>query len=227
MFARTSLILAAAAGLASLGMSAAPAQAGIRDIDVAIRIGRPAPTRVWVEPVYETRCERVWVEPVYQTRCERVWREPVYEERAVQTWVPDRYECRQERYRDRWGRVVYREVRVLVEPGHYEQSCQRVLVREGCWENVEQRVCVTAGYWTNVEKRVCVREGFWQEACPPSGRPEVRVEVSKRYESDDRPHWRPERSDRHDPRGDDRRRGDDDDRPSRSRYDRGDRYASR
>ena len=226
MFGRTSLAIAAVSGLASIGMSAAPAHADFfRDLDVSIRVGRPAPERVWVEPAYETRCERVWVEPVYDTRCDRVWHEATYADRPTQTWVPDRYECRRERYRDECGRPCVREVQVLVERGHYVQSCERVCVTAGCWENVEQRVCVTAGYWSNVEKRVVVREGYWQE-CSPRGGPNVQVDVSKRYESDHRD-WRPDRdSDRHDPRADDRRH-DDDDRPSRSRYDRGDRYAGR
>src|SRR5215212_1715846 len=85
--------------------------------------------RVWVEPVYEERCNKVWVEPVYRTetcpvfvngywdtKCDRVWVEPVYEYREVV-----RYE--------RGRRVCTRE-RVCVRPGHWDTVERRVWVPE-------------------------------------------------------------------------------------------------
>lgn len=94
------------------------------------------PQRVWVEPIYETRCENVWIEPVVQRVCENVW-------------VPDRYEWRSVPAYDDCGRVVYMQQQVCVERGH--------------WTTVEREVIVQAGYWSSVERQVCVREGYWVE----------------------------------------------------------------
>ena len=211
IFERTSILAAAVASLAALGGSSSTARADFfSDLDIRVNVGRPAPQRVWVEPVYEMRCDRVWVAPVYQTQCVPVCHEAVYEDQQVQAWVPDRFETRRERYRDECGRIVTREVCYVACAGHYETQCQRVLVRGPYTEQVEQQVCVSAGYWQNVERRVIVRDGYWQDACPPS-RPQVRVDVDARR--DDSPRW--DRGDRHDPRGDaGRRYGDrrDDDR---------------
>lgn len=240
MIGRT-LILSVAA-IAGLSGAANTAHAGTRtDIDVSIRIGRPAPSpgRVWVEPVYETRCDRVWVEPVYETRCDRVWREPVYEDRSEQVWVEPSFELRVERGRDVFGRPVERQVRVQISNGHYETRCTKVLVCEGRWEEVRRQVCVSEGHWSEVSRQVCVRDGYWQDVAPPS-RTGIAIDIGgsrrddrggyaydDRRPSDDRRGYEPRRDDdRHDPRGDSRKSSDDDRSPRRG-YDRGDRYASR
>ena len=123
------------------------------------------PRRVWVEPVYRTVCDKVWVEPVYEDRCEKVWVEPVYREVHEKVWVPDRWECRKQVCHER-GRRVVREVRVLIERGHWDQVCRKVCVREGHFQEVRQRVCVAEGHWKTVERQELVTQGHWEEAGP-------------------------------------------------------------
>lgn len=152
-----------------LGVGGSAAKADSFDFGIGIQVGSPQVQRVWVEPVYETRCDRVWIEPVYETRCERVWREPVYELRESKVWVPDRFEVKCETYRDGHGRRITREVRVLVERGHWDCRQERVVVRAGCWDEVPQQVCVREGRWEQVEQRVIVRAGYWQDQVCDTG----------------------------------------------------------
>jgi hypothetical protein len=156
----TKSILALACSAGAFTFAAPAARADHIDFRYRDRDVRHDERRVWVEPVYEDRCNKVWVEPVYRTescpvrvdgywdtRCERVWVEPVYE---------------------------YREV-VRYEHGRRFCSRERVCVRQGGWQNVERRVwvpehfrhedrqiLVCAGHWEERRERVCVREGYWQ-----------------------------------------------------------------
>ncbi|MFT3786395.1 MAG: hypothetical protein QM770_09540 [Tepidisphaeraceae bacterium] len=201
---RTSLLsIAALAGVAGFNGTAKA------DVDWQFRFnvggGLCQPERrIWVEPVYETRCERVWVEPVYETRCDRQWIEPVYETRCERVWVDPVYENREVRYRDRYGRIVTRCERVLVREGYWSEQPRQVLVCEGRWVETPRQVCVREGYWSTVEKRVCVREGYWTSV-PVRPEPSVQVRIGDRHDYDRDRNW-----------GRDDRRG--------GYYDRGDRY---
>jgi len=116
--------------------------------------------RVWVEPVFEERCDKVWVEPVYRTDCVKV------------LVAPESFVTKCERV---WVEPIY-DVREIVRYEHGRRICtrERVCVRDGHWENVERRVCIPAQYRTEERQvlvvaghfeerrtRVCVREGHW------------------------------------------------------------------
>ncbi|MBC7783797.1 MAG: hypothetical protein H7144_08150 [Burkholderiales bacterium] len=134
--------LLACCALGVVGLTGSNALAGGWSFDFGIVAGDPG--RVWVAPVYETRCERVWVAPVYESRCERVW-------------VPDRFEDRDVRYYDDRGRVIVRCERVLVERAHWTEVTRQVLVREGGWQMIEKQVCVREGYWAPTRRHLDVR----------------------------------------------------------------------
>ncbi len=217
------MISCATLGIATLGGTAA--QAGDWSVDVRVVAGSPH-GRVWVEPVYDVRCERVWVEPIYETRCERVWREPVMQDRCERVWIPDRYETREVRYIDYCGRLVIRYDNVLVERGHYVEQKTQVVIREGYFETAEQRICVREGGWQMIEKRVCVREGYWSwEPVRTSGGWDAHVERGstriERDRNDDADRFRAERERDRNQQND--REQYDRQRASASR-DRGDRY---
>jgi hypothetical protein len=114
-------------------------------VDVAIRVGEPAPcvergVRIWVEPVYRTVTDRVWVEPVYKTVCENVW-------------VPERCEVRETVCFERGHRIIRRD-RVIAEPGHFDRVERRVLVAEGHFDCVERQELVCAGHYETRVVRV-------------------------------------------------------------------------
>lgn len=161
--------LASAAGLVALG--AVPATAQAREhVDIGIGIahvdrGRfdDRATRVWVPAVYRTVCDRVWVPARTHVEVQRVWHEPVVEDRCERVWVPDRFEVRDIVSRDRYGRRVVRQERILVERGHYTEVHRQVVVRPGCWENVERQVVDCEGHWDNVERQELVCAGHWEE----------------------------------------------------------------
>lgn len=235
-YGKSMLIAGVVASMLGLNGSSAKADLFDRmDVDLDIRIGSPRPEvrRVWIEPVYETRCDRIWIEPVYENRCERVWHDAVYEMRESKVWVPDRFEVRCETYRDHRGNRVTREVRVLVERGHWDCRQERVLVCEGRWEEVPQRVCVSEGRWEQVERRVIVREGYWADQVCDTGRggTDIRVDYERggyyggdRHNADYRPRRDDDRSNRRDDDRRDARRNDDDrtardhDRAAREHY---------
>jgi hypothetical protein len=215
MIGRTALLAAAVASL-TLGTAANANIVTDLQIRIGMRNSRPPVERVWVAPVYETRVERVWVEPVFETRGDRVWHEAVYEDRCDRVLVPDRWETRREESRDYHGRRYTREVRVLIEPAHYEDRPSHVLVREGYWEEAPQRVCVSDGHWAETTRQVCVRDGYWAETPVACATPESRIQIGLertvgRDHDDRHDDWR----DRGDDRRDDHRDG---------RYDRGGRH---
>ena len=177
------IVLAGGLAVASMAAAPAPAQAGDFSIgfefgshhrgnESIVRVERTA--RVWVPPVYRTVCEQVWIAPVYRTVCERVW-------------VPDRYEERCE-----WVGYGHfrreRTVRVLVEPGHYEER--------------ERQVEVAAGYYKTVERQELVCEGHWEERPTYSFGGVIRGRVDR---DDHRHDWGHRRDDRKDDGRDHRR----------------------
>jgi hypothetical protein len=123
------------------------------DVHLDIHIGRPP-----YEPVCEERTTRVWIEPTYRTVCDRVWVEPVYRTECDRVWEPDRFAYRDVVYRDRHGRRVIRQERILVEPGHWRNIERQVLICEGHWESVERQELVTPGHWEYRTERVQVGE---------------------------------------------------------------------
>lgn len=159
-----SILAVAVSGIVGLGAIApSTAQAGDFSVGITIVSGRPMRT-VWVEPVYETRVERVWVEPQYQTVTEQVWRPAVVESRVTgRTWVPDRYEQREIRTVDQYGRVMIRRETVLAEPAHWQETRTDVVVAPGYYETVTRQVAIREGGWQTVQNRVCVREGHWAQ----------------------------------------------------------------
>jgi hypothetical protein len=194
---------------------AMPASADRIDFNLDVIFGAPPVhevRRVWVEPVYRTVCDRVWVEPVYEDRCERVWQEAVYEDRCEQVWVPDRFEFRTERGRDECGRRVDRQVRILIQAGHYETVTRRVCVREAGWVEMPRRVCVRDGHWQTIERQELVQAGHWKDVvvsdpgrCDTGGFDVVITDPRPRW-GDDHDLGRRSRSDRDHDRGDDDRR---------------------
>lgn len=173
-------VLASAAALALGAATASPALAGDRygggryegrydrhdgrggkhtHVDVDIRIGghdRRGPEHC--EPRYEERQVRVWVPPVYRTVTDRKWCPPVYRTECERVWVPDRWEYREVRHRDRYGRLVVCQERVLVCAGHYETRDRQVCVSDGRWETCERQELVCEGRWEYRTERVRVAD---------------------------------------------------------------------
>jgi hypothetical protein len=131
-------------------------------------------TRVWVEPVTRTVCDRVWVEAEYRTVCDNVWVAPVTRTVCEHVWIPDRYDCRTVVRRNRHGRLVRCEERVLVQRGHFDTVERVVEVCPGRWETVERRERVRAGGWQTVERQEVVVPGHWETR-------HERVRVAGRY----------------------------------------------
>ena len=149
---------------AILGLSTA-AEAGV-SVGVEIYSGRPAPRRVWVGPVYETRVERVWVPPVTQTVVQNVWHAPETRDQVTRTWVADRYEDRDVAERDAYGRTVIVRRTVLVQPAHREDTRTPVEVRPGYWAPETQYLTVSPGHWDTVTRQVCVSSGYYDDCGP-------------------------------------------------------------
>ena len=149
---------------AVLGLSAA-ANAGV-NIGIDIHSGPPAPRRVWVSPVYETRVERVWVPPVTQTVVQNVWHPAETRDQVTHTWVADRYEDRDIAERDAYGRTVIVRRTLLVQPAHWEDMRTPVEVRPGYYAPETQCVTIVPGHWDTVTRDVCVRSGYYDDCGP-------------------------------------------------------------
>ena len=122
---------------------------------------REEPRRVWVEPVYEERCNKVWVAPVYRTECTPVLVTEGFNRTVCkQVWVEPLYEVREVVRVDRFGRRICTRERVCVRPGHFEErKCTEWVPAQ--YRNEERQVMVSDGHWEEQRQRVCVREGHW------------------------------------------------------------------
>jgi hypothetical protein len=163
---RALLLGAAVVGALGLGLSAAPANAGV---NIDIHLGsHPAPPvygpqpaqRIWVDPVYRTTYDQVWSEPVYQTVSERIWVEPVYQTINDSVWVPDRYEDRQIVQYEQGQRIVRTE-HVLVEPAHMALVPRQIVAQEGHYEEVTHQQLISGG-WQSVQRQELVTPGHWE-----------------------------------------------------------------
>lgn len=150
--AKSVLALAATAGVFSMP---ATAKADYRDHH------RCDTRRVWVEPVYETRCNRFWVEPAYETRCVPVFVNGYYKTVCDRVWVEPAYEYRNTFRYDHCGRRVCTRERVCVRAGYWRNVERQEWVPPH-YRNQNQQVCVRQGHWETRDERVCVRQGYWQ-----------------------------------------------------------------
>jgi len=119
-------------------------------------------SRVWVEPVYETR-SRVQVIPAeYDSIPRQVWHEPVYEDRPYRVEIPaEVVRERIPRYDRRGRRIGYEIIERVVRPARTVWKTERVMVRPGYYETVYDRVCVRPESTRTIYDRVLVRPGHW------------------------------------------------------------------
>jgi hypothetical protein len=158
--AKSIVALAAAAGICSIPTTAKADGFGFR-IEHRDDVRREEVRRVWVEPVFEDRCEKVWVPATYRTDCEKVLVAPEsYVTKCERVWVEPVYEFREVERFEHGRRICTRE-RVCVREGHWENVDRRVCV-PAVYRTVERQVLVTPAHFEEHRTRVCVREGHYE-----------------------------------------------------------------
>lgn len=116
---------------------------------------------VWVPSVYGTKPRTVVIPAQYVVQERKIWREPVYETRERLVEIPAEVVTERVARYDAWGRLVgydtvarvvrpartvWREERVLLEPGHVETVRERVCLRPVTTKVVFEKVVVAPGH---------------------------------------------------------------------------------
>ncbi len=119
-------------------------------------------SRVWVEPVYQNQTTRVWVPATYRTVVDHKSVEPVTRTETERVWVPDRYETKKVKVLtpNNW---YYKDEKVLVEKGHYEDCPHEVVVVPGHYEDCPRQELVCDGYYEDQVTQVLVTPGHWED----------------------------------------------------------------
>ena len=95
-------------------------------------------------------------------RPRRVWREPIYEIRRIQVEIPPVVVSERIPRYNRWGEVVgYDLVERVIEPARRVWKNARVLIQPGYWDTVVQRVCGRAGHGRGMHRHAAFRPAPW------------------------------------------------------------------